>query len=338
MCDNDNGALEAARSKYPDGIQFFSDYRKMFASGACDAVIVATPHYFHVELSVAALRAGLHVICEKPIGVFTKNVHELLDTAAKSGRVFTMMFNQRTHPIYRRIHDMVQGGELGGIKRIVWIITDWYRTQYYYDSGGWRGTWDGEGGGVLMNQCPHNIDLWQWMFGMPERLWAHCEYGKWHDIQVEDDVTVFMKYKSGATGVLITSTGESPGTNRLEISGDFGKILFEGRGNTFTYWKNAEPVSKDSRESKNGFKKPAFEKMDITLTEKETAHQGIVQNFVNAIQNGEPLLSPGAEGLYSLQLINGFLLSSHKNEMLSLPVDEDEFLKFLNEKIAGTKK
>ena len=338
MCDNDPKMLEAAKAKYPDDIQFFSCYKELLASGVCDAVIVGTPHYDHVKISIAAIKAGLHVICEKPIGVFTKNVHELLDVAAKSDRVFTMMFNQRTHPVYRRIHDMVRDGELGNLKRIVWEITDWYRTQYYYDSGGWRGTWDGEGGGVLMNQCPHNVDLWQWMFGMPDQVWAHCEYGKWHDIQVEDDVTVFMKYGDGATGILITTTGESPGTNRLEVSGDLGKIVFEGRGNTFTFWKNSVAVSKDSLESKLTTKKPEFEKMDITLNEKETAHQGIVQNFVNAILNGESLISPGAEGLNSLHLINAFLLSSHKNEMLTIPVDEDEYVTFLEEKIAGSKK
>jgi predicted dehydrogenase len=338
MCDSDPKALETAKARYPDTVRFFSDYKAMLASGACDAVIVATPHYSHVEISIAVLNAGLHLICEKPVSVFTKDVHELIDTAQKSGRVFTMMFNQRTHPVYRRIHHMIRDGELGGLTRIVWTITDWYRTQYYYDSGGWRGTWDGEGGGVLLNQCPHNIDLWQWMFGMPEQIWARCDYGKCHDIQVEDDVTVFMKYKNGATGVLITSTGEAPGSNRLEISGDLGKILYEDRGDTFTFWKNSVPVSRHSRESKQGFEKPAFEKMDITLHEKETAHRGIVQNFVNAIQKGEALIAPGAEGLPSLQLINAFLLSSHKNEMLTLPVDEDEYLTFLKEKIASTKK
>ena len=224
----ENGVLTAICDLKPEKMQkvldleggaslkTYTDYKEMLASGEIDAVIVAVPHYSHPQLTIDALNAGIHAICEKPAGVYTKQVKEMNEVAKKSDKLFTMMFNQRTNCVYRKIREMIRGGELGEIKRVNWIVTDWYRTQFYYDSGDWRATWRGEGGGVLFNQCPHQLDLLQWVTGMmPKKVHSFCHFGKWHDIEVEDDVTVYMEFENGATGVFVTSTGDTPGTNRL---------------------------------------------------------------------------------------------------------------------------
>jgi predicted dehydrogenase len=175
-----------------------------------------------------AFEKGKHVLCEKPAGVYTKHVREMNEAAERSGLVFGMMFNQRTNCVYRKIKEIVDSKMYGEIRRVNWIITDWYRTQAYYNSGGWRATWVGEGGGVLLNQCPHNLDLWQWLCGMPVKVYAKMKIGRWHDIEVEDDVTAIVEYANGATGTFITTTADMPGTNRLEIVCDGGTLICDG--------------------------------------------------------------------------------------------------------------
>ena len=229
---------------------------------------------------------------------------------------------------------MVQGGELGELKRCVWIITDWYRTQSYYTSGGWRATWKGEGGGVILNQCPHQLDLWQWIFGMPKTIRAFCHEGKYHDIEVEDDVTVYAEYENGATGVFVTTTGETPGTNRLEISGDKGKLVIEG--STMKFWKNEVPERQWTYECKGGFDRPKSVCIDVDYSEyklEKEQHRGITQNVTNAILHGEKLMAPGEEGINGLRISNAIFLSSWLGKPVDLPVDGDLFLKMLQEKI-----
>jgi predicted dehydrogenase len=215
------------RAQLPEPFPIFEEGNALIDAGVCDAVLIATPHYQHPELAIRAFAAGLHVLCEKPAGVYTQQVRLMNEAAVRSGLTFAMMFNQRTNCIYRKMHELVTGGELGAIKRVNWIITDWYRTQAYYDSGAWRATWEGEGGGVLLNQCPHQLDLIQWICGMPQRVTAFCHEGKWHDIEVEDDVTAYLEYPNGATGVFITSTADAPGTNRFEVTLEGGKLVCE---------------------------------------------------------------------------------------------------------------
>src|SRR5690606_18674733 len=224
VCDINPKRLEWAKNRFGDRVKLFEDAEAMFSSGTVDGVIIATPHYHHPSLAIAAFEKGLHVLCEKPAGVYTKQVREMNEAAKKSNKVFSMMFNQRTNPLYQKVRDLIVSGELGEIKRTNWIITNWYRSQSYYDSGSWRATWAGEGGGVMLNQSPHQLDLWQWTTGlMPKRVRAFCSFGKYRNIEVEDDVTTYVEYENGATGVFITSVGEAPGTNRFEIAGDRGK-------------------------------------------------------------------------------------------------------------------
>ena len=220
--------LEFAREHFGEEVRRFSDGRELIDSGCCDAVLIATPHYLHPEFVIYALRHGVHALSEKPAGVYTRQVREMNEEAAKSDRVFAIMFNQRTNCVYRKLHEMIRSGELGAMKRMNWIITDWYRTQAYYDAAGWKATWDGEGGGVLLNQCPHQLDLLQWLCGMPKKVRAFCHEAKWHDIEVEDDVTAYLEFENGATGVFVTTTGDAPGTNRLELTFEMGRIICEG--------------------------------------------------------------------------------------------------------------
>ncbi|MFB3167492.1 Gfo/Idh/MocA family oxidoreductase [Neobacillus sp. 179-C4.2 HS] len=332
VCDQNPERLKWAKETLGENIQMFDNTESFFEFGDIDAVIVATPHYDHPPLAIKALQKGIHVLVEKPVGVFTKNVRELNEVAEKSGKVFGIMFNQRTNPLYQKLRDLVQSGELGEIKRTNWIITDWYRSQSYYDSGGWRATWAGEGGGVLANQDPHQLDLWQWTSGlMPKRVRAFCGFGKFHNIEVEDDVTAYVEYENGATGVFVTSTGDAPGTNRYEISGDRGKLVVED--GKLTFWRLRQSEREFNREYKGGFGEPECWKIDIPIKGEATQHKGITTNWVNAILHGTELLGPGEEGIKGLEISNAIHLSAWTDDWVDLPINEDLFYSKLQEKI-----
>jgi predicted dehydrogenase len=332
VCDQNPERLKWAKETLGENIQIFDNTEAFFEFGDLDAVIVATPHYDHPPLAIKALQKGLHVLVEKPVGVFTKNVRELNEVAKKSGKVFGIMFNQRSNPLYQKLRDLVQSGELGEIKRTNWIITDWYRSQSYYDSGGWRATWAGEGGGVLANQDPHQLDLWQWTSGlMPKRVRAFCGFGKFHNIEVEDDVTAYVEYENGATGVFVTSTGDAPGTNRYEISGDRGKLVVED--GKLTFWRLRQSEREFNREYKGGFGEPECWKIDIPIKGVATQHKGITTNWVNAILHGTELIGPGVEGIKGLEISNAMHLSAWTDDWVDLPINEDLFYSKLQERI-----
>ncbi len=334
ICDIDPAKLDKGAQTAPQA-KAFAQAQDLLDSGLVDAVILAVPHYLHPPMAIAAFAKGLHVLSEKPVGVYTKQVYEMNEAARKSGKVFGIMFNQRTNPKYQKIREMVQGGELGELKRLTWLITDWYRTQSYYNSGGWRATWSGEGGGVLLNQCPHNLDLWQWIAGMPSKIQAFCHVGKWHDIEVEDDVTAYFEYANGATGVFVTTTGEAPGTNRLEISGTRGKLTYEKGVITFT--KLAVDEREFNATDKTGFGQPDKTVETIEVEGVESSHPGITQNFTDAILTGAPLLSPGYEGVNGLNLSNAMYLSSWLGRPVELPVDPELYWNELQKRIASSK-
>lgn len=332
VCDVDAGRLQQAGEKYGEGVQVFESADALFAARCVDAVIVATPHYFHPPLVIQALESGYHAMSEKPAGVYTKQVREMNEVAAKSDRIFGVMFNQRTRGDHQKLKELVESGELGEIKRTIYIINNWFRAQSYYDSGGWRATWAGEGGGVLANQCPHNLDLWQWICGMPERVRAFCHFGKYHDIEVEDDVTAYVEYENGATGVFITSTGEAPGTNRLEISADNGKVVLEG--GHITFWRTRVPSSQFLKEWPNGFGSPEVWKCEVPFRGGGEEHKGITKNWVQAIQQGTPLLADGQEGIRGVELANAMMLSTWTDDWVDIPVDEERFYAELKKRVA----
>jgi len=330
VCDLNPERLKICEENYPDAARF-EDYREMLKSGLVDAVIIAVPHRLHAKIGLEALEAGLHVLTEKPEDVMASQARKLNEAAAKSDKVFGIMFNQRTNPLFRKAKEIVESGQLGELKRSVWIVTNWYRTQQYYDSGSWRATWAGEGGGVLLNQAPHNLDLWQWICGMPCEVTAFCDVAKYHKIEVEDDVTIYVRYPNGATGAFITSTGEYPGTNRLEIAGDRGKIVLEN--GVMKWWKLKEAEREVCFKDASNSPKIETEYVEIVPEEKETAHAGILQNFTNAILKGEKLIAPGEDGIKELTLSNAAYLSEWTGNMpVKLPLDEAKFDALLNER------
>jgi len=333
--DRSPGQREMVRELAGEGVRLFEAGPDLIDSGVCEAVLIAVPHYQHPELSIQALRKGQHVMCEKPAGVYTKAVAEMNAAAEESDAIFAMMFNQRTNCLYRKMRELVQSGELGEIRRVNWIITDWFRTQFYYDSGAWRATWAGEGGGVLLNQCPHNLDLLQWICGMPSRVRAFCHQGKWHDIEVEDDVTAYLEYPNGATGVFITTTGDAPGTNRFEVTLDGGKLVCED--GKLVLHKNAQRISEYLLEAKDGYSTPECEVIPVETDGENPQHAGVMRAFAGAILRGEPLVARGVEGIRGLALSNAMHLSSWLDRTVDFPIDEDLFLEELDRRRASSR-
>ena len=325
--------LEWAKEQLPE-VKTFDNASDLMDSGEVDAILIATPHYFHPPYVIEALRKGLHVMSEKPAGVYTKQVREMNEVADKSDKIFGIMFNQRTNCLYRKAHELVHSGKFGEIKRVTWIITDWYRTQAYYNSGGWRATWSGEGGGVLLNQCPHQLDLWQWICGMPEKITAVCHEGKWHDIEVEDDVMIYAEYPNGATGTFITTTGDYPGTNRLEITLDRAKLICED--GKLIVNELDKSVSEFTKNAEQGFGSIEYKTYEAELDGNNVQHPEVMNKFAAAILRGEPLTAKGQEGINGLMISNAAFLSSWLGKAVTLPVDEDLFYEKLQEKIANS--
>ncbi|MBP3919222.1 MAG: Gfo/Idh/MocA family oxidoreductase [Clostridia bacterium] len=338
VCDINEARLAYVAENYGDGIARFTDYKDMLKSGLIDVVLIATPHYLHPVIAIEAFEAGLHVLSEKPIGVYTKKVMEMYAAAAKHPELtFGIMYNQRSNPKHQKMRQMVQDGTIGELQRVVWIITNWYRSQAYYNSSEWRATWSGEGGGVLLNQCPHNLDLWQWICGMPKRVCGFLSFGKYHNIEVEDDATIYAEYANGATGLFITTTGEAPGTNRLEITGTKGKLVYEN--NKLLWTKLEEDVRDFTMNTTSGFGTPAMTTEEIVIDEPSPEHRGILRNYTNHILNGEPLIAPGTDGINGLSISNAAHLSAWKNnKWVELPNDGEEFWEELQKKIAASGK
>ena len=329
--------LAQAQKDLP-GVAVFGTSQELIESGLCGAVVIATPHYFHPPIAIAALAAGLHVMTEKPAGVYTKQVREMNEAAAGSDRIFAIMYNQRSVPAHQKLRELVQSGRYGELKRVVWLICDWYRTQAYYNSGGWRATWSGEGGGVLINQCPHNLDLWQWICGMPCKVWGSCREGMWHDIEVEDDVTIYAEYPNGATGVFITTTGEPAGSNRLEITLDKAKIVMDD--DDITIYELAGSTKEHIFSAAQGFGRLKSTAVKPEIPELGASQHATVMNaFAEAIVTGDrgKLYARGEEGINGLSISNAAHLSSWLGRVINLPIDEDLFYAELQKKIATSK-
>jgi predicted dehydrogenase len=325
VCSTSPQKLEA----YKDRAEIFSDGVEMIKSGSIDAVLIATPHYQHTSLGICAFEQGVHVMVEKPISAHKADGERLIEASNKHPDiVFGAMFQLRTEPRYLKIKKLIDDGELGEIVRINWIITDWYRTEAYYASGGWRATWKGEGGGVLLNQCLHQLDALQWLVGMPSKVRSFAQLGRFHDIEVEDNVTAYLEYPNGATGVFISSTGEAPGSNRFEVAGTRGKLVLENDQIQFT--RNENCMIEHSKTSKIGFSKPEVWNVNIPFDNATLPHAILMRNFVNAIREGEELVAPGTDGLNSVELANVLLYSSLVDQSVEMPMDGAAFESKLN--------
>ena len=334
IADIDEKRIEAAKSLLGDSVSYFNSAEELIHSGVVDAIIPTVPHYYHPVYAIEAFKAGLNVLCEKPAGVYTKQVEEMNRVAKESGKVFGVMFNQRTNPIYQKAKDLVDSGELGRILHCNWIITSWFRAESYYSSSSWRATWKGEGGGVLLNQNPHNLVLWQWICGMPTRVKSQVYYGKHRNIEVEDDVYALFEYPNGATGCYITTVSDAPGTNRLEIDGTRGKLVLEN--DKITFWRLREDSDDFNKRFKGEIGQPENWKCEIPVKGTYTSHPGIINNFCDAVLKGTPLIAPGEDGIKGLSISNAIHLSSWTGgDWVDLHVDGDLFYEKLKEKCGG---
>ena len=336
VCDLKKERLDEILEKAPNAKAFY-DAEEMMDSGLIDSVLVAVPHYDHPKYAIMALKKGLHTLIEKPAGVYTKQVIEMNEIAKESNAVFGIMMNQRTNCIYRKMREIVKSGDLGEIKRTSLIITDWYRPQVYYDSGDWRATWSGEGGGVLLNQCPHNLDLWQWICGMPTKIHAKLHYGKWHDVEIEDDVSAYCEYANGATGTFVTTTGDTPGTNRFEITLEKGKLVAED--GVLKMWVNEMTEKEFSKTNENPFARPNFEFCEVETDGQNPQHSGVLNQFADAILRGGELVARGEEGINGLTISNAMHLSSWLGKEIDLSTfDSELFYEELSKRIATSRR
>ena len=343
LCDTDPAKKSMCEEKFPE-YPFYTDWKEMIASGDVDAVITTVPHYLHTEIAMYCFEHNMPVLVEKPAGVYSKEVRQMNECAAAHPDVaFGVMFNQRTNVLYQKVKAIIESGELGAIRRTSWIINSWWRPDSYYRQSDWRATWGGEGGGVLVNQAPHQLDLWQWICGVPNKVYAKCLYGCHRDIVVENDVTAVTEYPNGATGSFITCTHDANGTDRLEIDLDGGKIVVENSKTATVYRLNKSEsemnatmsmmeVSKLVSGNSGGglYTEEKFENTDGWGKQ----HTTVMENFAMHILEGTPLLAPGSDGINGVNLANAILLSSWLGKEVELPVDEDLYLAELNKRIA----
>ena len=341
VCDIKPEKLEWAKETLGEEVARFADAEEMMDSGLVDAICVAVPHYDHPTYAIMAMKKGLHVMIEKPAGVYTSHVLEMNAVADQCNVTFAIMMNQRTNCLYRKMREIIQSGELGAIRRTSWIITNWYRPQAYYDSGDWRATWSGEGGGVLLNQCPHNLDLWQWICGMPSNISAKMHFGKWHDIEVEDDVTTYVEYPNGATGTFITTTGDYPGTNRFEVTLEKGKIIAvnEKDGTSLTMWKTDMSEPEFSATNKIPFGHPNYVKSEVETDGENPQHMGVFRAFAANILHGTPLVADGREGINGLTISNAMHLSAWTDSVIETAnFDHEGFKEIILNKAANSRR
>ena len=337
IADINPARIAWAKEKVSPDIAYFDDAIAMLDSGLIDACVVSIPHYDHPRYVMECLRRGIHVMCEKPAGVYTNQVREMNEEAKKHPDViFAMMFNQRTNCVYRKMRELIQSGKYGRVRRANWIITDWYRSQYYYDSGDWRATWAGEGGGVLLNQCPHQLDLWQWILGMPKKVQSFMHYGQWHNIEVEDDVTTYMEYEDGHTGVFVTSTGDPHCTNRFEVQMDGAQLVCE-KNRLLLY--ELEQLEQDwTKDNKIPFGHVPGKEIEVETDGENPQHQGVFKAFAAAILRGEPLIAGGEEGINGLTLSNAMHLSAFLGKPVEIPFDEDLYEAELKKRVATSRR
>lgn len=307
----------------------YSNYQELIDADSCDAVIVATPTYSHLEIGCHALSRGLHVLMEKPVGLCVAEGEQMLELV-KSGQVFGLMLNQRADPVFSTIKDKIHQNHLGDLQRISWTMTNWFRPEIYFQASDWRATWAGEGGGLLINQCIHNLDILQWTCGMPKSIHGFCGFGKYHNIEVEDEATAFFQYDNGATGIFIGSTGEAPGVNRFDIVGDRGMLSYDGK--TLVHFENDPSASQFSQTTSEMFGQPNVSSTDLSPCSLVNQHAVIMQNFINAITSDESLIAPAEEGLKSLAIANAILLSAWDGELIEMPLDSARFHRALDQR------
>lgn len=343
LCDVNRELAESLAAEL--GAKAYSDYKELINKNNIDAVIIATPHYYHPDIAIWAFENDVHVLCEKPIAVHVKDANRMIEAYKRHSHLkFGVVYSRRTAPLWRELKELIDRGELGRIYRIDWTITDWFRTECYYSSGGWRGSWSGEGGGVTVNQCPHQFDLFYWLFGLPDRLIAIGGFGKYHrNITVDDEIIAMGEWNDGKVFTLKVSTSEYPGSNRLEIASDRGILeVSEKVADVINFRRtmdSVEYVIRNSTTWTSGTKVWEVKIPIIRRNDYEGTQCDIVRNFIDCLLGRESdLIAPGVEGLGSVMLGNALVLAGFYKRWVELPIDADEYLAFLNERIEEEKK
>jgi predicted dehydrogenase len=346
ISDSDPARRATAQEQYPD-VPVFDDVDALLASDGIDAVVTTVPHYLHPEFAIKALTAGKHTLVDKPAGVYTKQVRLMNEFAAtKPELTFAIMFNQRTNPLYVELKQLLDSGELGALRHWNWIITTWWRPQGYYQQSEWRATWGGEGGGVLVNQAPHQIDLSQWLCGMPKKVFAKLGFGFRRDIAVEDEVVAVFDLGDGVTGTFTTSVHDVNGTDRLEILLDKGKVVVDGSKQvTITRLSEDEQAASARTTPESTRRLFAGENIlgeDFMKTETKSyesawgqQHAAVLTNFAAHILDGTPLIAPGSDGINGVRLANAMHLSAFLGREVDIDFPEDQYLSELNTRIAA---
>ena len=344
ICDNDPAKKEKVAADFPE-LPFFDNYMDMLESGVVNAIVTTVPHYDHCVIGIDALKRGIHLLGEKPAGVYTKEVERLIAAADENPEsTFAIFFNQRTNPLYQKVKQLMDDKAIGDLQRATWIITTWWRPQGYYNQSAWRATWGGEGGGVLVNQAPHQLDLLQWICGKPEKVFAKLQYGVGREIVVENEVNALLDFGNGATGSFITCTNDLVGTDRFEIFGTKGKIVVEDSKKLIVKQLTAPEAELSEKMDMSDVMKIFMGQVDmaqyVTETEEEFTtvfgqqHIDVLNNFADHVVNGAPLLANGREGINGVTLANAMHLSSWLDKEVDYNVDGDQYLAELNKRIA----
>lgn len=300
-------------------------------SQSFDAVLVVTPHKLHPAMAIRALQAGKHVMCDKPAGITTADAEAINEAAKRSGKVYAMMCHQRTYAQYRKIKQLLEEQSIGQITRVLLENSNFFRTQYYHHSGNWRSSWNGEGGGALINQGYHLLDMWQYLFGLPKSVYANIPFGKYNDFDVDDEATLIMDYPDKVTGVFVLSTGEGSRIERLEIIGTEGKILLDGQRLQVVHFScNVQEYSKKAQVTSRQELCETTE--EYQFENPEHAYEIMLKNFANAILNGERLIASGIESADTLALVNAAYLSAWQEKRIFLPVDMEQYIAILHDK------
>lgn len=333
--------LERMKTQIP-GVQCFTDWKELIDSDACDAVVITVPHYLHHEVTIYALERGKHVLCEKPADIRATDVQKMLDVHAQHPELgFGLIYNQRVNPLFAKLKKLLASGELGEIRRSNWIMNSWWRPNSYYESNVWRGTWSGEGGGLLVNQASHQLDLWLWLCGTPNKIFAKCMDGAHRNITVENDITLLTEYENGATGVFVACTHDPLGTNRLEIDLSKGKIVVENNKSATIYrfkeeedtWNNTL-TTREMETIRRTDDSQLYDTEVITGSLPFGGEYGIIfENFASHVHNKTPLVATGQDGLNAVRLANAARLSGWIKEEVTLPCDSEAFNRLLQEHI-----
>lgn len=335
IAENNSVRLDWAK-KHLENVAFFDDAIKMLDSGLIDACQIVVPHPDHYFYIKECFKRGIHVLCEKPLCVYADEARSIIEEHQKhySDLVFGVMLNQRQNPLFRKLKELLDNKTYGTILRADWTITNWYRNQVYFDESYWHATWIGEAGGLMMNQAIHQLDLWQWLFGLPDRVYAKLGYGKGHDIETDDEASIFFEYNDGVVGTFTASTNDFSGSNCLKIRTDQALLIIENKKIT------VKEIKRESASAMHNYQlmyeKPALIETEIKIEGTDPKHEGVVNEFTSAIINKTPLETDGAQGLNSIILANAIYLSSFLNKEIEIPCDEKLYREEFSKRIANS--